>query len=81
LVVRAESRGNGSLGFDAHEAEDLRDVETRLLRDFGAAVGVDEVRRCVESAYAYYERIRVWTYVVLLTERRGARDLRAISQA
>ena len=76
-----DSEGSETSESLAREAEDIRDVEERLLRTFGATVGTDTVRRCVESAYAHYAHIRVRTYVVLLTERRAARDLRTLRQA
>jgi hypothetical protein len=72
---------DGGPGFATREAEDLREVETRLLRVFGATVGEDEVRHCVESAYAHFDRVPVRTYVLLLTERRAAGELRAVEQA
>lgn len=74
-------KGDGNSGrHHAREAEDLLDVETRLLRVFGATLGTDEVRRCVQSAYEHYDRVPVRTYVLLLTERRAARDLRDIER-
>ena len=76
-----DSEGSETSESLAREAEDIRDVEERLLRTFGATVGTDAVRRCVESAYAHYAHIHVRTYVVLLTERRAARDLRTLRQA
>jgi hypothetical protein len=78
--VGQEPDGGESTRAQAREAKDLREVEARLSRAFAATVDADEVRRCVESAYAYYDRVRVRTYVVLLTERRAARDLRVDAQ-
>ncbi len=77
-MVGVDSGDGDAIRLHAREAEDLRDVETRLLRVFGATLGADDIQRCVESAYAHYDQVRVRTYVALLTERRAARELRAI---
>jgi hypothetical protein len=79
-VVGVDPGDDDSMRILAREAEELRGVEARLLRVFGATVRADDVRQCVEVAYAHYDRVRVRTYVPLLTERRAARDLRAIQQ-
>jgi hypothetical protein len=78
--VCADRSHNDSTLYNAQEASDLHDVETRLLHTFGEAIGADEIRSCLESAYARYDGVSVRTYVVLLTERRAERELRAIQQ-
>jgi hypothetical protein len=78
IAVRGASNAHDPAGLRARELEDLREAETRLLRAFAATVTADEVREYVRSAYAHYERVPVRTYVVLLTERRAARELHAV---
>jgi len=62
-------------------AAELLPVEHRLMEAYGNAVGPDEVARCLASAVAAFDGVKVRTYVVLLIERRAARDLRAAAEA
>ena len=62
------------------EAAELVAVERRLMEEYGEAVGPDEVMRAFERAVAAFNGVTIRTYVVLLIERRAARDLRAASE-
>jgi hypothetical protein len=79
--MRAMTNGPDDRRLRDEETADLDDLELRLMRTFGSSVGSDEVRRCLESAFGHYDSVPVRTYVMLLTERRAARELRAMQQA
>lgn len=65
----------------SHESSELVAVERRLMEDYGAALGPDEVTRCFDAAVDAFADVSVRTYVVLLIERRAERDLRAAVDA
>jgi hypothetical protein len=62
------------------EAAELVAVERRLMEEYGEAVGPDEVMRAFARAVAAFNGVTIRTYVVLLIERRAARDLRAATE-
>jgi hypothetical protein len=79
--MRATTQALDDRRLRASEASELHDLELRLLSAFGSSVGSDEVRRCLESAFGHYDSVPVRTYVMLLTERRAVRELRAMQPA
>lgn len=61
---------------DAQEAIELAEIEQRLLAEFGAVVGADEVEHRLTLAVERFEDASIRTHLMLLIERRATADLR-----